>query len=171
METVLFPAVLGLVFVEAILSGRWNKFYFEFGVPLFKKTINTKKIGLKSNVIAHNMNVQFKGTGYTSSLYFKEIDKNTIAFREKMFELSLFSYTPLMHGKIFLNPNNSNIQVTGLSNWFPIAFGILWYSALGPNISLERDFVFIVAPVIIFGVIYVIQRNKYIKLCEYLSDM
>lgn len=171
MEAIFFPIVIGLLLVETILSGRWKKIYFEFGIPLFSKSIKLKKIGVEANVIAEDMNNEFKGTGYTSSLYFKLIDKNTIAFREKMFELSLFSYTPIMHGKISLNNHSTTIKVTGLANWFPLIFIFFWYSTLVPNISFERDFIFLFAPAVIVAFIYFIQRNKYIKLCNYLSEL
>ena len=73
MEAIFFPIVIGLLLVETILSGRWKKIYFEFGIPLFSKSIKLKKIGVEANVIAEDMNNKFKGTGYTSSLYFKHM--------------------------------------------------------------------------------------------------
>jgi len=117
------------------------------------------------------LNDKFKSNGYASSLHFKEIDSKTIAFREKFFELCLFSYTPVMHGRISLVTNNPEIEVAGLSNWFPIVFIVFWYSALLSNISFERDFIFLVAPALLFGVIYFIQRKKYARVCAFLAEI
>ncbi|EKE02933.1 MAG: hypothetical protein ACD_20C00307G0002 [uncultured bacterium] len=171
METVLFPIVLSLILVESILSGRWKRFYFEYGLPLFQKNIFLNESFLEVSIVVEKMNHKFKSSGYSPSLYFRAIDENTIAFREKMFELSLFTYTPLMHGRISLSQNNQNIKITGLSNWFPLAFLFLWYYSLLPNVSIQKDLIFLLAPILIFGVIYIIQRNKYQTLCTYLADI
>lgn len=171
MEIYLFPVVLTLILVESILSCRWKRFYFEYGLPLFEKNIYLNESCLEVSIFVEKMNYKFKSSGYSPSLYFKEMDENTTAFREKMFELSLFTYTPLMHGKISLSQNNKNIKITGLSNWFPLAFLFLWYSSLLPNISIQKDLIFLLAPILIFGVIYIIQRNKYLNLCTYITDI
>ena len=73
-----------------------------------------------------------------------------------------------MHGKI--DVENTTINVSGFSNWYPIGFIGLWYSFLIPTFRFDINYMFLLAPAIIFGVIYIIQSRKYNKIVNYLSE-
>ena len=160
--------VLILLLIEMRLASKWSPFYFRKGIQLYSKEFNKFQVIPNLDDLVHSLNKFFKGTGFSPSIRFHKIDGQTIAFREKFFEFSLFNYTPLMHGKIEIN--NTNINVIGIANWYPIAFICLWYSFLSPNFRLDVDFMFLIAPIIIFGVIYFIQSKKYNKIASQLFE-
>jgi len=162
-----FPLLIVVVLAETFLSGGWSPIYFKFGIPLFYKSVNSKTYEMFTENFADELNNKFKSDGYTPSMCFEQIDKHTIAFREKMFELSLFSYTPLMHGKISLEKNTPTIKVIGLANWLPIVFIFFWYSPVG---DFQGLYILFMVPILVFGFIYFRQRKKYIKICDYLSS-
>jgi hypothetical protein len=170
MHLFLMFATLGIVLIESILSSNWYPPYFRKGFKVFSREAELiKNIDVTEQVV-ESLNKGFKSSGYSPTLHFKILDSNTIAFREKIFEFTFFSYTPIMHGKIELNQNHGKTTVIGLSNWFPIAFGILWYSSILSGFSLQRDFVFFIAPIVIFGIIYFMQSSKYNKVIDHLSN-
>jgi hypothetical protein len=158
-------ATIGFILVEILLSIMWKKIYFKSGIPIFSKTLNSPNKTIEADNLIKNLNDKFESTGYTPSIYFKQIDQNTIAFRNKMFEISLFSYIPVMHGKISFDKNDSKIYVTGLANWLPLVF--LCYVLL--LLPFEKAFSFLFTPALFFGAIYFVQRKKYMELCNYLT--
>ena len=152
------------------MSGRWKAPYFNYGIPLLGEDIAYYKSVSSIPDLCDRLNQAFKSSGYTQSLHFKDLSSDTIGFREKIFELSLFNYTPLMHGRILFDSANRVGRVTGFSNWFPIVFLTFWYGTLFPSIDLRMDFVFLMAPIILFGAIYYFQRKKYLKVMDYLRE-
>jgi len=166
---IFFIAVLIILLVEVRLSSKWSYFYFSRGIQLYYKEVNSRSIVKDLDDFIGILNASFKGTGYSPSIKFTKIDNQTIGFREKMFEFSLFIYTPLMHGNILID--NTKIKIKGLANWYPIAFTCLWYSSILPTFRCEIDFMFLVVPIIIFGVIYFIQLKKYNKVFSKLSGI
>ena len=161
--------VMLLLFVEMRLASQWSPFYFNKGIQLYSKKIRTNSSQNNLDDLNNALNSTFKGTVFFQSILFHKIDSQTLGFREKLFEFSLFSYTPLMHGKIEVE--NANIKISGISNWYPIGFICLWYSFLIPTFRFDIDLMFLLAPVIIFGVIYIIQLRKYNKIVDYLAEI
>ena len=161
--------VLLLFLVEMSLASKWSLFYFNNGIQLYSKVIRASSTQDNIDDLKNVLNTIFKGTGFSPSILFQKIDGQTIAFREKIFEFSLFSYTPLMHGKIKVD--NSSIKISGLANWYPIGFLCLWYSFLFPTFRFDIDIIFLIAPVFIFGVIYIMQSRRYNKIASRLAEM
>lgn len=161
--------VLIVLLIEMRLASQWSPFYFNNGIKLYSKDVRISSSQSNLDDICKKLNTTFKGTGFSPSIIFNKIDDQTIGFREKIFEFSLFSYTPLMHGKIEVNP--SNIEVAGFVNWYPIGFICLWYSFLFPAFRFDIDFIFLLAPAIIFGVIYVMQSRRYNKIASQLAEI
>ena len=87
METE-YLLVLGLIIllIEVILSGRWSKFYFNFGIPLFSKEISFPRNKIEVLSVTESLNKKFKGSAFSQSMVFNSLDNSTIAFREKMLE-------------------------------------------------------------------------------------
>ena len=161
--------VLLLLLVEMRLASKWSPFYFNNGIQLYSKEIRTNSTQNNLDDLRNTLNTAFKGTGLSPSILFHKIDDQTLGFREKIFEFSLFSYTPLMHGKIKVD--NFNIKIAGIANWYPIGFICLWYSFLFPTFRFDIDFMFLLAPAIIFGVIYIMQLRRYNKIASQLAEM
>ena len=134
--------VLILLLIEMRLLWRWSPIYFGKGIPLYSKELNVHKLISDIDGVVDSLNKSFKGSGLSPTIQFHKIDEQTIAFKEKLLEFSLFNYTPLMHGKIEIN--STNVIVSGLANWYPIAFLCLWYSFLIPNFKLEADIMFLI---------------------------
>jgi len=166
---IIFIGVLILVLVEMRLSAKWSPFYFNRGIKLFDREVISRGIEEIQDSTIISLNDSFKRSWWSSSLVFRRLTESSIAFREKLFEFSLMNYTPLMHGKIIVDAQNDKVRVVGLSNWFPILFLVLWYSPLFRGFDFERDFVFLVAPVGIFGAIYLTQAVRYNKVCRYFA--
>ncbi len=161
--------VLVLLLIETRLASKWSSLYFKKGIQLYAKEMQIRSSALNIDDLEDSLNNSFKGTGFSPSILFQQLDDKTIAFREKLFEFSLFSYTPLMHGKIEIN--NAQFHVTGFSNWYPIAFMFLWYSSIFQGFRFSVDFMFLIAPVIIFGVIYLMQSRRYNKILSQLDEI
>ena len=162
-------AVLLLLLIEMGLAAKWSPFYFNNGIKLYSKHIGINNSQINMDDLSNLLNTAFKGTGFSPSILFQRIDDQNIGFREKVLEFSLFSYTPLMHGKIEVN--HSNIKIAGLANWYPIGFVCLWYSFLFPTFRFDMDIMFLLAPVIIFGVIYFVQSRRYNKIASQLAEI
>ncbi|MGD0279719.1 MAG: hypothetical protein ABSC11_10480 [Smithella sp.] len=163
-----FIAVLILLLLEMILASKWSPFYFKKGIQLSGKEINCEISRLNVGQITNQLNNAFKGTWSSPSILFNLIDDKTITFRERLFEFCFFNYTPLMHGKIEINSNK--VHIVGLCNWYPLAFLVLWYSFLIPIVGFEFDIIFLIAPAIIFGFIYIIQSRRYSKIMTQLIN-
>lgn len=167
----LFPLMISIAIIEMFLSVNWNKIYFTLGLPIFRKHVKFKHFSGDIDSLVNNLNIKFKSDGITSSQYFKKIDLNKIAFREKYFDFSLLTYTPVMHGKIIIDCDKNEFEVLGLSNWFMMAFLFMWYSTfLDHNIN-NIDIIFLLAPIGIIGFIYYIQLRKYKKIIFYLYSL
>jgi hypothetical protein len=161
--------VLIVLLIEMRLASQWSPLYFNNGIKLYWKDVRISSPQINLDELSDNLNTTFKGTGFSSSILFNKIDDQTLGFREKIFEFSLFSYTPIMHGKIELN--HTNIKVAGFVNWYPIAFFCLWYSFLFPTFMFDIDLIFLLAPTIIFAVIYIMQSRRYNKIVSQLTEI
>jgi len=162
--------VVSIAIIEIFLSVNWNKIYFTLGIPLFCKQVTFKHISDNIDSLINKLNNKFKSDGITPSLYFKKIDSNKIAFREKYFNLSLLTYTPVMHGKIIIDFDKKEFEVFGLSNWFVLVFFFMWF--LDNTIKVKDIYItFLLAPIVIVGFIYYIQFRKYKEIILYLMSI
>ena len=161
--------VLIVLLIEMRLASQWSPFYFNKGIRIYSKGVRICSPQRNLDDLSNELNTTFKGTGFAPSIFFHKMDEQNLGFREKIFEFSLFSYTPLMHGKIEIN--HSNIKIDGFVNWYPIGFICLWYSFLLPTFRFKIDFLFLLAPGAIFGVIYLIQSIRYNKVVSKLAEI
>ena len=157
-----------LLLIEAWLAAGWSPFYFNKGIRLYSRAVRVDVAGIRLEDLRDTLNDAFKGKDFTPSIHFEMIGGRALGFREKTFEVSLLSYTPLMHGKIELD--DSNVRISGIANWYPIAFMCLWYSVLLPTVSFDMEFVFLLAPAVVFGVIYMAQSRRYSRIAAQLVD-
>ena len=156
--------ILLLLIVEFRLSSKWSQFYFNNGILLYSNEIKVIPFSVTIDEINKLLNEKYINNGYAPSINFKKINNNNLAFREKLFEFTLFSYTPIMHGSILVG--NDNVKILGHANWFPVGFACLWYFNILQGFRIKEDFVFLIAPIIIFGAIYLIQAKRYKRIAN-----
>jgi hypothetical protein len=164
----IFPIVIIIAIVEMILSAMWSKFYFSVGIPIFVYEIpNNFAVSDRKN--AHDLGNAMLDTKY-APMKFKQLSKNTIAFRESYWS-GFFkrSYTPVMHGNLQYT-ERGKIKVTGLVNWFTVAFSIMFFSL--PFTWGSEDpiiFIFPIFLVALIGWIFFTQKKRYINIAEIAS--
>ncbi len=125
LASIVFYALPIIGVVEIILSASWHKIYFTVGVPLFVFRIP---------VHAHHTNIprclllknNFRSTGFirNTSLLFKELDTNSIGFRESLLQWGR-NYS-IMHGLLIFDSKNSQVIVKGFLDWAVLYFSLLW---------------------------------------------
>ena len=164
--------------IEHAISGTWNAKYFKKGICIYNKIVKIKKVqdieSLNSRLIQYS-----KSEKNIECFRYRQIDKENIAFREKQFSFNDFGvrYSPIMHGNIYINNNKSEITITGLLNWFFILFLICWYLFVAifirtSLIGLPMIFLvvlFLVGPFVFLAIIYLVQKNKYDSITEYIE--
>lgn len=120
--------------LELIFSARWDKQYFSVGIPIFVFYVPVKghHTNLPSNLLLES---NFRSSGFVrnTSLLFKELDANTMGFRETLFQLG--RWYSIMHGLLIFDDANSQVIVKGFLDWTALCFSILWI-LVGPLIWL-----------------------------------
>jgi hypothetical protein len=174
----LFYSLFALIIIEQLLSGFWSKFYFTFGIPILTKHVSIQNFP-NIDIISSKLEYLFETDKSLKKFQCKKLDETKTAFREKIFDFSILGlkYTPVMHGKISINKVTMQITIKGLLNWSTLFFLILWYLFVTifnfPAMQDESKWLFLllfgIAPVIMFGGIYLIQRSKYEKIIEFVS--
>ena len=150
------PALLAIVLVEAILSGRWYEPYFRAGFVIYRNSMQLAD-SLNEPLSAERLTDHFRG-GFGPSLQFHELAHDEIAFREALFELKLFSYSPVMHGLIRHRPESHLLVVEGRANWFTVAFTVTVLCFVAQRLDAWPAVPFLAA---ILGAIYAIQVKRY----------
>ena len=159
MGSIFFFSFFYIAIIESIVSARWYPTYFKFGIPIYSKAYPF--YGTAPEPIGEVALNEALRQNYTPALIFKEIEPNTFAFREKMFQFRLLSYTPLMHGRLEINPNSRTINVIGLLNWWILAFIMTFL------ISFSKHFEAIPFMLLVLGAIYLFQKGKYDKVGKF----
>ena len=123
----LFALTVGVAILEMVLGGTWNRFYLLVGVPIFSyetKGTHPRPVPVDGKELEDAMPDSKHGP-----IKVRKLTDNEFAFRESFwaggFRTYYNSYTPVMHGKLEYTPTGS-VQVTGLVNWFPVFFIILF---------------------------------------------
>ncbi len=153
----LMPFVLaGIALLEMVASALWWAPYFRGGLRLFREELSAIVPVWHLPTIASLEERFARGLG--PSLSFRALDSGEIAFRERAFELRLFSYAPVMHGLIRINPETRSVVVEGRANWFPLLFasGIFTFVWRRPGSWQVAPFL-----VAFLALIYWVQRRLY----------
>ena len=152
--------VLVVLVVEIILSATWNYFYFSKGIKIF--TYKLQGINIFDRIPSPETLSERFSKGWSGSFLFRAISPKEIAFREKMIELKLFTYTPVMHGIILIEPERREIKILGFINWWICGFAII---SIGMSQSIHKDgYIFTIGAIGIIGLIYFIQSVRYRKI-------
>lgn len=154
--------IVGAVAIgEMVLSARWNRSYFTFGIPIFARRIE-RTAGLDRVPLAKLEKSAATVAG--TPLVFRPLGQNLIAFREKAFG-GVLHYTPVMRGAIKSRPEESFVTVVGLVNWSVITLAVVL-------VALLRRSVVIVAPYFLaaFSILYFIQAVRFFRVAAALRE-
>jgi hypothetical protein len=161
MDVFIFSLVL-IAIIEAVISGRWNPTYFRVGIPVYSKTLLFEDASPES-LEAEALNDAFRRS-LTPSLVFKKIGVGEFAFREKLFQFVLLTYTPIMHGRLQISPTSREVRVIGLLNWWILAFVLAFF------VFFPHDLDFLPFLFVVLAVIYLFQKSKYDKVGRFASQ-
>lgn len=156
-EMVLFYFVMVVAVVELALSGWWVPFYFRYGVPIFR----VRRDGV--HALPPNEHLEQRDDGRLRAFAFRRLSTHELAFRERLWGGGWFHYTPLMHGVIRHVPEEAAIYLTGLLNWYPVAFMILFAVATGGDVPM------LLIAVGGLALIFSIQVRRYRRIADALS--
>jgi hypothetical protein len=117
-----FSALLITGVVETVLSARWHKKYFTAGVSLLVIAVPVK---------VHHTNIpscqllkaNFKSNWWSGPLLFKELDTNSVGFRESLLRLRTGL---VVHGLLIFDEKNSQVIVKGFIDWSVLCFALIW---------------------------------------------
>lgn len=162
---VFFFSTFLFAIIDQILNATWAKWYFKYGIPMYKR------IGfLKSDVLlptdAEHIQGIISDSSYTPILV-KDLGNHYFAFREKLFDISKANYTPLMHGLLAIDPLKREMKIIGFANFYPIFFALTILSLIGEVLLSSKLFtiipliVIISIFVIIFYSIYNVQLKRF----------
>jgi hypothetical protein len=155
-----FGSILLAAVADVVLTTRWNRAYYTFGVPIFIRRVH--KPGGIGDLPLDDLEKAL-ATAAGPPLLFRRLDNNVIAFREKVFG-GVMHYIPIMHGVIRYDAAEGVARVTGIVNWFVIAFIACFAFLLG------RSF-FELLPIIagVYGIIYFIQAVRFNRVAKKLQ--
>lgn len=169
MQILIFIIIIAIAIGELILSGRWHPTYFKTGITIYKRTMKS------NNYLKPLPDAEHIQSGLPNSIgpdiLIRKLENNLFAFRERAFQFTWFSYTPIMHGNLEFNPKSSEVIVRGRLNWFIVAFSITFVtlpitlSKGEPEVLLLPTFLFIV-----LGILYAIQAIKFNKIAGVATD-
>lgn len=152
--------ILAAGLADVVLSMRWSRAYFTAGIPIFVRRVQLPG-GISDLPLPELEAAAVTAAG--PPLLFRRLDAETIAFRERVFG-GMLHYIPIMHGVIRHDVAEGVARVTGLLNWFAIAF-IAGFAALLGRAIVE------LLPVMVgvFCIIYFIQAVRYNRVAKKLG--
>ena len=173
-------AIIGITIVEMIFARTWNGFYFKKGIRLYQKEFELSK-SLNADTLLDRIGATcVRGERNLAPFEFHKVGDCEIAFREKAANSGMpaIRYTPVMHGLISIDESEFKIKITGFANWDVFFFIILWYAAFalifggsGFSNSILFAAAYMLGPIVCFGLIYIIQREKYGKIKAYITNL
>jgi hypothetical protein len=152
-----FAAVLAIAIAELILSWKWNRSYFSFGIPIF-----LRRVERPSGLAGVDLDELPKScaTAAGAPMVFHRLGTDRIAFREKPFG-GLIHYSALMRGVIRHQPEESSVVVVGLMQWYAVALLVVVAVALGAGIVAILPLIGLA-----FGVLYLIQGVRFYRIAN-----
>ncbi len=159
MEDLIPIIIIYLLLVEVIFQLSWFKLYFKNGIPIYKKKYPFFG-SLKEPFDIEYLEEQFR-SGSTCTIYFRKFNELECGFREKLWEIKLFNYIPVMRGVIRSEENNQSFHVIGYLNWY--VFFFIAYVLISLAVGSGQAWL----PLIILAsAIYVVQFQRYGRIAE-----
>lgn len=125
MDHLPFITLAAIGLIEWVLATRFTRSYFLFGIPIFRRRAvcdSLTSIPADPNVHEPAGSSERPFDGFA----FRLLDPTRLAFRERALSggFMRLHYTPVMHGLLELG--HGQLRVTGVLNWFPVAFVALF---------------------------------------------
>ncbi len=158
MEEFIPTILFSLLLIEVLLLLFWVRPYFRKGIPVYIKNIEAP-MNYESPFDSEYLSQQMR-SAYTCNFYFTEFSSTDCGFREKLWEIKLFNYFPVMRGMLKVDSSKNSLKVVGFLNWYVLffLFSAIW---LDPNM---------VSTVILFtSIFYIAQFYRFKKLVKVLS--
>ena len=158
-----------LAIIETILAARWNKFYFLYGIPIFKKTIeiqNREKASAEIIYLINHMDTIKKFRKYIGHIF----DENTFFFRKKMVSSGRNNFDDIK-GSIFVDAENREIVVKGFLSYsyiLALIVGLLLFINLSDLVSGIIISVVCIAGMVLLS--FVIGQRKYNLLVDEITE-
>ncbi len=105
-DTLVATLILGIV-LEFVLSITWSRFYFRFGIPIFRTRVGVNKEFSFSEALSQRGEL-------ADTFSAKQISSNEIAIRERFLVLSR---SATLHGLIRLSPGRDELVAWAFINW------------------------------------------------------
>ncbi len=159
MEDLIPLIIISLLLVEVIFQLSWFQLYFRKGIPIYKKKYPFYG-SLKEPFDAQYLEDQFK-SGSTCTIFFRKFNEFECGFREKLWEIRLFNYIPIMRRVIKSKENDKSFFVIGYLNWY--VFFFLVYVIISTATCAGQAWF----PLIILALaMYIVQFYRYGKIAE-----
>lgn len=150
----MFKLLLVLLVIEGILQIAWNRPYFRWGLPVFKRRIQVTSTQLACFSLAQVENA-VEQTRWPD-LRFHPLSEHAYAFRETFLVFVGPVYPLVMRGHIVIDRRRREIVITGFCNWavlYMIAVILVPALAIKPGAALM--FLGLLA------LVYLLQRSRF----------
>lgn len=144
---------LGLFIIELYLSATWGKQYFKSGLVLYARKI---RLNPHTAFSAQRVTEMLAMSPALKGFEFRAFNDFECAFRE-VFQFTK-RYFPLMHGLIEIDLPNSEIRMTGRSDWTWLAAVVLMIISAA---SGTMDWFFPIQFMLILIIPYTMQVSRY----------
>lgn len=156
------------MFLDLLLLGLWNNFYYSYGIPVFKRTFAIQNLGLASDKISKFVESLGQDECFPS-FKGKTIDENKYFIRNKLVQFSFIrkSNAGVMHGNIKIDSEERTVTITAFMNlyWlFILLFGLTIETGYFESFDFHRILIIAVAVIGFFVIYYLIEKRKYNKL-------
>ncbi|KLD71120.1 hypothetical protein [Xanthomonas pisi] len=151
----MFKLLLVVMVIEGVLSISWNRRYFGWGLPVFRRRIPASREALDCFSLAQVE--QALAQSRWPELRFHPLSEHVYAFRETFLVIVGPVYPPIMRGRIAVDRRHRQITITGHCNWTVVyvVVGILVPAAIVmPGVTLMFA--------ALLGAAYLLQRRRFI---------
>ena len=150
----MFNLLLVLLVIEGILQIAWNRLYFGWGLPVFKRRIPVTSTQLACFSLAQVENAVEQT--WWPDLRFHPLSEQDYAFRETFLVFIGPVYPLVMRGHIAIDRRRREIVITGFCNWavlYMVAVILVPTLAIRPGAALM--FLGLLA------LVYLLQRSRF----------
>jgi len=148
--------VLIVTLVELIGYGTWDKRYFRFGIPIFRRSIPLNSETFVAPSVSH-MEAGLPASFWGPPIQFQEIAPGEFAFRNSISEFRYFGikYPPIMHGYLASEKAKERLVVKG---HLILMYPLLILYVIGIGISFDTALVLLV---LFGGMSYLCQAIRF----------
>ncbi len=114
----LFFLFMAIAIGEYALSAFWVPFYFRFGVPLYRQTFHLPEAPADLGQHIPALESQLPRSWWQAAVAFRALGPHELAFRQHL----LKSSRNALHGRVFYNPQQQQLTITGYFYWTLLLF-------------------------------------------------